>query len=157
VQPFVDLLVAAACCGVVAKCPADANCDNNVTVADMVPFIDILLGNPPCAPSTQGLLCNPPPEENEGGGGQGEAGGGESGGGQSQDVTAPADAANPSAEPQPPQPDEPIDPVFEARWNTFVDWLNANPPEAWPEFTEDQWDAMAAEMMLDLVYAGVAP
>lgn len=41
--------------------------------------------------------------------------------------------------------------------NTFVEWLIANPPEAWPELNEDQWDAMATDMMLDLVYAGVTP
>lgn len=148
---------------------ADINRDGVYTFADVTSLIDILL----MRKWTEVLSDCPIPHDEGQAGGEGNEGGGEGrqmmlspggggvegdgatdleqgGGGGSNTVAG--DGANDES-----APEEAEDPVFTARWNAFGEWLEAHPPELYPDLSEDEWNAITTDVMIDMVYQVVAP
>lgn len=166
IQPFVHCYLSGSISTLPCSC-SDINMDGLYTLADVSALIDILLGR------RWAEVANDCPTPHEGG--EGEEGEGErqgmmasaSGGGKDLQV-APSEAepiASAESEDPPAEtggdgndgPEEVEDPAFTARWNAFVAWLDANWIDQYQELTEEQWNAMTIEVMIDMVYEGVAP
>jgi len=113
------------------------------TFSDVTCLIDRLLGGPGCLGDCPNLGGG------EGGGGQsGMPGGGEGASAAQAPTPSPSEQEGESVS----APDEPEDPAFVAHWNTFVEWFDANQPQAHPDRNEAQWDAWGTDVMTNILY-----
>lgn len=164
IQPFVHCYISGSLGTLPCSC-SDINMDGFYTFQDVTCLIDILLMRGWCEVQTN---CDIP------GGGEGGEGGGEGEGrqmmmqspggadstgeaaaGLGKKTETDATATTPVNEASPPVEVE--DPAFNARWNAFVEWLEANWIDQYPEMTEEAWNEMATQKMIEIVYEGVSP
>lgn len=146
IQPFCDCWVAASITGICA--PADLTGDGLLTFADVTCLIAVLLDQPSCFSD-----C---PQDFGGGGFAGGAGGA---GGEMQMMGGGGQNGGTQSAPQREGGDdqEVEDPAFNARWSAFIEWLDANWIDQYPELTEEEWNDIATNKMVEIVYEGVSP
>ena len=143
IQPFTFCYIAGNITGFCEE--ADVYNDGVSNFDDVTCLIAALIGDLPCA-----LDCPDQPGGGEGGGGAPPGLRSAGGGGDQTPTSPPPGAADEPVEESP-------DPALEARWNTFVDWFDANQPEAHPEMTEEAWDAWVTDVMMDTLYGDESP
>jgi len=165
IQPFVHCYISGLLGTLPCSC-SDINMNGFYTFQDVTCLIDILLMRGWCEVQTN---CDIP-GGGEGGEGDGEGEGrqmmmqspggandtGDAAAGLGKKTESDSTATTPANEPMPP-PEEVEDPAFNARWNAFVEWLEANWIDQYPEMTEEAWNEMATQKMIEMVYQGVVP